>query len=113
MNILVVCQHFYPETFRINDICSELVKRGHKVSVLTGIPNYPAGKVFYGYEDCFKAPWDYNGVTVYNTDIIPRGNSKKQLILNYFSFWLKGSQKAKKLALAFFFFFNFKELPNL
>ena len=100
MNILVVCQHFYPETFRINDICTELVKRGHKVSVLTGVPNYPAGKVFDGYEDCYKEPRDYNGVTVYNTDIIPRGNSKKQLILNYFSFWFKGSQKAKKLAKA-------------
>lgn len=98
MNILVVCQHFYPETFRINDICTELVKRGHKVSVLTGIPNYPTGKVFAGYEDCYKEPRDYNGVTIYNTDIIPRGNSKKQLILNYFSFWFKGLKKAKKLA---------------
>jgi len=100
VNILVVCQHFYPETFRINDICTELVKRGHKVSVLTGIPNYPAGKVFDGYEDCFKNPRTYNGVTIYNTDIIPRGNSKKQLILNYFSFWFKGCKKAKELAKA-------------
>ena len=98
MNILVVCQHFYPETFRINDICTELVKRGHSVSVLTGIPNYPSGVVFKGYEDCYNKPWDYNGVTVYNTDITPRGNSKKQLILNYFSFWFKGTKKAKKLA---------------
>lgn len=98
MNILVVCQHFYPESFRINDICTELAKRGHKVSVLTGIPNYPTGKIFDGYEDCFKNPRTYNGVTVYNTDIIPRGNSKKQLILNYFSFWFKGCKEAKKLA---------------
>ena len=98
MNILVVCQHFYPETFRINDICTDLVKRGHKVSVLTGIPNYPTGKIFDGYENCFEKTWDYHGVSVYNTDIIPRGNSKKQLILNYFSFWFKGSKKAKKLA---------------
>ncbi|MBQ8164685.1 MAG: glycosyltransferase family 4 protein [Clostridia bacterium] len=100
MNILVVCQHFYPESFRINDICTELIKRGHKVSVLTGMPNYPAGVVFDGYEECYKTPRDYNGVTVYNTDICPRGNSKKQLILNYFSFWFKGCKKAKKLAKA-------------
>lgn len=98
MNILVVCQHFFPETFRINDICTELVKRGHKVSVLTGLPNYPTGTVFEGYEDCYKAPRTYNGVTIYNTDIIPRGNSKKQLILNYLSFWFKGCKRAKKLA---------------
>ena len=29
-HILVVSQYFYPETFRINDICQELVKRGYK-----------------------------------------------------------------------------------
>ena len=43
-HILVVSQYFYPEQFRINDIASEWVKRGHKVTVLTGIPNYPQGK---------------------------------------------------------------------
>ena len=98
MNILVVCQHYYPETFRINDICKDLVKRGHTVHVLTGIPNYPTGTVFKGYKNCWKNPSYHNGVTIYNTKIIPRGNSKIQLILNYFSFWNKGCKKAKKLA---------------
>ena len=40
-SILVVSQYFYPETFRVNDMCQEWVKRGHKVTVVTGIPNYP------------------------------------------------------------------------
>lgn len=37
---MVVSQYFYPETFRINDMCQEWVKRGYKVTVVTGIPNY-------------------------------------------------------------------------
>lgn len=48
-HILVVSQYFYPETFRINDMCQEWVKRGYKVTVVTGIPNYPMGKTFEGY----------------------------------------------------------------
>ena len=31
-HILVVSQYFYPEQFRINDICQEWVKRGYKVT---------------------------------------------------------------------------------
>ena len=50
MKILVVCQHFYPENFRINDICFELVKKGNDVTVLTGLPNYPKGKVLKEYK---------------------------------------------------------------
>ena len=47
-HILVVSQYFYPETFRINDMCQEWGKRGYKVTVVTGIPNYPMGKTFEG-----------------------------------------------------------------
>ena len=49
MRILVVSQHFYPEQFRINDLCFSLKKRGHDVTVLTGLPNYPKGKVLKEY----------------------------------------------------------------
>ena len=43
MNILIVTQYFYPELFRINDFAQEFQSRGHKVTILTGIPNYPRG----------------------------------------------------------------------
>ena len=49
MNLLVISQYYYPEQFRINDICAEWVKRGNKVTVVTGIPNYPKGKFYDGY----------------------------------------------------------------
>ena len=46
MNILVVCQHYWPEPFPIEDYCEELVRRGHTVSVITGVPNYPMGEIY-------------------------------------------------------------------
>ena len=45
MKILVVSQNYYPDNFRINDITAELVKKGHKVTVLTGLPDYTTGKI--------------------------------------------------------------------
>ena len=49
MNILIVTQYFYPELFRINDFAQEFQNRGHKVTILTGIPNYPGGDYYEGY----------------------------------------------------------------
>ena len=50
MRILIVSQYFWPEQFRINDIAEDLVNKGYKVDVLTGIPNYPQGKIFEDYK---------------------------------------------------------------
>ena len=49
MNILILSQYFYPENFRINDFAQAMSERGHTITVLTGIPNYPKGKFFSGY----------------------------------------------------------------
>ena len=48
-HIIIICQHFYPENFRINDMAFEWVKRGYQVTAVTGFPNYPEGKVYKGY----------------------------------------------------------------
>ena len=45
MNILVVSQYFYPENFRINDVAAALAEQGHRVKVLTGLPDYASSKV--------------------------------------------------------------------
>lgn len=63
-HILVVSQYFYPEAFRINDMCAEWVHRGYKVTVLTGIPNYPYGKYFEGYGLFKKRREEYMGWTL-------------------------------------------------
>jgi colanic acid biosynthesis glycosyl transferase WcaI len=50
MRILILSQWFDPEpTFKGLLFAKELQRRGHDVSVLTGFPNYPGGKVYDGY----------------------------------------------------------------
>lgn len=87
MKILVISQYFWPENFRVNDLCLELQNRGHDVSVLTGKPNYPHGQFFKGYEFFGKKKENYNSITVYRVPLIPRGKGGSiNLILNYLSF---------------------------
>lgn len=88
--ILVISQYFYPENFRINDICKEWVKRGHDVTVVTGIPNYPQGKFFDGYGVFKKRKEIYEGVNVIRLPIVPRGKGSICLALNYASFVVSG-----------------------
>ena len=85
MKILITTQYFYPENFRINDFAFKMAQRGHEVSVLTGMPNYPSGKFFGNYKifSCEKM----NGVQVYRVPLIPRGKSRGfELAINYISF---------------------------
>ncbi|AZU64489.1 glycosyltransferase family 4 protein [Neobacillus mesonae] len=89
-HILVISQYFYPEQFRINDICTEWVKRGYKVTVLTGIPNYPQGKYYEGYGLFNKRKEEYNGIEIIRIPLIPRGNNSIMLALNYLSFVITG-----------------------
>lgn len=89
-HILVISQYFYPEQFRINDICKEWVKKGYKVTVITGIPNYPQGKYYEGYGLLKKRREIYEGVQIVRLPIIPRGKTSFMLALNYFSFVISG-----------------------
>lgn len=89
-HILVVSQYFYPEQFRINDICQEWVKRGFKVTVITGIPNYHEGKYYEGYGISKKRKETWNGIDIIRIPLIPRGKSKIGLVCNYLSFPVSG-----------------------
>ncbi len=86
MRILIVSQYFWPENFRINDLAQELVRRGHSVTVLTGIPNYPAGSVFEAYRQNPKEFGHYGGATVCRVPMLARGHGAVRLFLNYLSF---------------------------
>lgn len=94
MKILVVCQHYYPENFQITDICEELVKHGNQVTVLTGIPNYPEGEFFEGYDIHHHRHEMRNGVEIVRAREIPRHKGLFHLIINYISFCLFASLKA-------------------
>lgn len=89
-HILVISQYFFPEQFRINDICEEWVKRGYKVTVVTGIPNYPQGKFYDGFGIFKKNKQTYRGIEIIRLPIVPRGNNSLMLALNYASFVASG-----------------------
>ena len=86
MHILVVSQYFWPETFRVNEIVSELSARGHEVTVLTGRPNYPEGEVFPAYAKDAAAFDRYGDADVVRIPLRPRGRGSLNLVRNYWSF---------------------------
>lgn len=88
MRILVVSQYFWPENFRINDLVKEWVQRGHQVTVLTGVPNYPTGAVFDAYRNQPNAFVQFEGARVVRVPMLPRGTGGLRLMLNYLSFVL-------------------------
>ena len=89
MKVLILSQYFWPENFRINDLAVGLTERGHEVTVLTGIPNYPQGSFFYGYGYYKKMREEYKGVRILRVPLVPRGNgSRIRMALNYLSFTL-------------------------
>lgn len=88
MRVLVITQYFRPETFRINEVVESLEEAGCDVSVLTGQPNYPEGKVFSGYRmwSCGQDR-QTSSSAVYRVPIVPRGGgSGWRLAANYLSF---------------------------
>lgn len=100
--ILLVTQYFHPENFKCNDIAFELQRRGHEVTVLTAIPNYPKGKYFDGY-GLFKRRIEVvEGVKVIRGFVVPRGKGGKILLsLNYLSYLFSSCLIALYLALRY------------
>ncbi|MEH7106450.1 glycosyltransferase family 4 protein [Bacillus sp. JJ1764] len=94
MKILVICQYFYPEQFRVNDICFELAKEGNQVTVLTGLPNYPSGLIDKKYKYFKNRNEKINGVNVYRSWLLGRGKGIKKLAVNYLSFAISSTVKA-------------------
>ncbi|WP_099205679.1 glycosyltransferase family 4 protein [Scatolibacter rhodanostii] len=86
MKILVICQYYYPEPFRIQDICEEMVKRGHEVTVVTGLPNYPMGEIYDGYRHGEKRDEIINGVNVHRCFTFGRKTGVIRRFLNYYSY---------------------------
>lgn len=84
--ILVICQYYKPEPFRISDICEEMVRRGHEVQVITGYPNYPEGILYEGYGKGKHIDEVINGVKVHRCFTIPRATGALNRILNYYSY---------------------------
>jgi glycosyltransferase involved in cell wall biosynthesis len=92
VRILIVSQYFWPEAFRINDLAASWKQQGHEVSVLTGFPNYPGGKLFPGYSlRLFQREW-HDGVSIIRVPLFPDTSySLVKRTWNYLSFILSAS----------------------
>ncbi|WP_416327449.1 glycosyltransferase family 4 protein [[Eubacterium] hominis] len=114
MNILVISQYYYPEPFKINEICEEMVGRGHQITVLTGLPNYPEGEIFEEYKgfNIEKAEM-LNGVKVIRVPIKPRKKGSINLVKNYISYVTEANKRLKKLDSVFDLVFVYQLSPIL
>lgn len=87
--ILVFTNHYFPENFKINELTQKL-SENYIVHVVTGLPNYPDGKIYqeYGF---FSKSFEKisNNLSVIRLPLIPRGSgSKFMIILNYLTFFI-------------------------
>lgn len=92
MRILIITQVFSPEmgalANRMQPIVRHLADAGHEVFVATGMPNYPEGVVFPGYEKKRFMREEMFGATVLRTASFtaPRNQSKWSQLRSYLSF---------------------------
>lgn len=93
MKLLLISLWYNPEpVLKPHDLAKVLRDRGHKVSVITGFPNYPSGKIYPGYKRRFLERELLDGIKVIRIPhIIDRSLSVKRRLLSYFSFSLMAS----------------------
>lgn len=97
LKILVVCQHYAPEPFRVGDICEALAEKGHQVTVVTGTPNYPEGEIYPGYEGKDHRDEQIGGVQIHRCPLHPRKHGIIHRIWNYYSFVWSSWRYLRKL----------------
>ena len=87
MRILIISQYFWPETFRVNEVVEYLRSKNLHVDILTGIPNYPEGKLFDEYKSNKNKFNNYYGAAIFRIPVFLRRDGRKIfLFLNYISF---------------------------
>lgn len=91
MKVLIVSQSFYPDTFAINDIVQKLVRNGHSVTVLTGLPDYTTSRIPEEYRFGKNRKQSINGASVFRVPTVARRHGPIWRSLNYVSFALNGS----------------------
>lgn len=78
---------FWPESFRINDLCDGFIEHDIEVDVLCGEPNYPEGEWFEGYGPFKNRHQEHNGIKIHRTFEIKRGcNTNIRIFVNYITF---------------------------
>lgn len=90
MRFLFLTQYFPPEIgapqVRLAAMARELVKLGHEVEVVTGLPNHPTGKIFPEYRGKFFLSEDWEGIRVHRSWLYAATGAGWRRMLNYGSF---------------------------
>lgn len=113
MKILIVCQHYWPENFRVTEIGEELARRGHDVTALVGLPNYPSGNVPQEYRRFRNRRQERNGVRIRRCFEIGRRPGKIGLALNYVSYMTSACHHALWMKKDFDVVYAFSTSPVL
>lgn len=86
MKILATCQYGWPEPYPSLFPMEEMVKRGHSVHAVIGMPNYPMGDFLKGYERNQLIEERHEGVLITHVPVIPRKHDAFHRLLNYHSY---------------------------
>ena len=113
MKILVVNQHYWPENFRVTEICEALAERGHEVTALVGLPNYPTGVIPDAYKRFRNRKQERNGVHIHRCFEIGRKPGKIGLAINYVSYMTSATIKALLMKKDFDVIYSFSTSPVL
>ncbi|ERT08822.1 glycosyl transferases group 1 family protein [Lyngbya aestuarii BL J] len=77
MRILIYSYNYHPEPIGIAPLMTELaeglVKQGHEVRVVTGMPNYPQRRIYDEYQGKSYLTEERNGVSIQRSYIFVRG----------------------------------------
>ena len=95
MNILFLTDNFPPETnapaTRTHEHARQWVAAGHQVTVLTNVPNFPAGRVFPGYRNKLWQREAMDGIRVVRVwTYVTANEGFLRRSLDYFSFGVTG-----------------------
>ena len=83
MNLLITSQYFWPENFPINDLAKGLRQKGHDITVLTGMPNYPEGRLYPGYSAFTIKMERHEGIKIVRVPMVPKGRGNAARMLLY------------------------------
>jgi glycosyltransferase involved in cell wall biosynthesis len=93
MKILFITHYFPPEVNapanRTHEHCRRWVQDGHDVTIITGVPNHPRGKIFDGYQNRWFQEETLDGIRVIRTWMYLTPNSGfARRVANYLLFAL-------------------------
>jgi glycosyltransferase involved in cell wall biosynthesis len=96
VKILFLTDNFPPEVnapaSRTQEHCRQWVRAGHEVTVITGAPNFPAGKVYAGYKNRLRQVDAMDGIRVIRVwTYITANEGTVRRSLDYLSFMLSGT----------------------